>query len=114
MIWFVVRDLVGEGGDVRAGAERLESDDLLALLPVAQHGIPQLPQDGRLQLVVDNQRLLCGVHVQAPSLDLALEVARVTVHPAAGCSVGSLAGHHRRIVLSGMLVVAGAGSMVPC
>ena len=77
-----VQNLVGEGGDVRAGAEGLEPDDLLALLPVAQHGVAQLAQDGRLQLVVDHERLLGGVHVQAARLHLALEVARVTVHPA--------------------------------
>ncbi len=27
-------------------------DNFLALLPVPQHGIPQLSQDGRLQLIV--------------------------------------------------------------
>ena len=41
--------------------QALESDDLLALLALAEHGVAQLAEDGRLELVVDDEGLLGGI-----------------------------------------------------
>ena len=41
--------------------QALESDDLLALLALAEHGVAHLAEDGGLQLVVDDEGLLGGI-----------------------------------------------------
>ena len=54
--------------------------NFLALLPVSEHGVPELPEYGCLQLVVDHQRLLRRVDVQAASLYLHMELLLFTMY----------------------------------
>ena len=63
--------------DVPSTHQALESDDLLALLALSEHGVAHLAEDGGLQLVVDDEGLLGGVDVEAARLHLPLQVLGV-------------------------------------
>ena len=40
----------------------------LALLPLAQHGLPHLAKNNSFQLIVDNYRFFCGMGIDISSL----------------------------------------------
>ena len=69
---------------VQGSYQALESDDLLALLALSEHGVAHLAEDGGLQLVVDHEGLFCWMDIETTCLDLPLEVPGVAVHVVEG------------------------------